>query len=84
VTKSLGGDRVEAWGRPSTARSLYLFSAGIFFRSSALAGFLLSDYVYLVPRILLPMKDSMILSPRTGPPCGKSRGEDALFLSFDD
>lgn len=25
--------------------------------------FLLSDYIYLVPRILLPMKDSMILSP---------------------
>jgi hypothetical protein len=25
--------------------------------------FLLSDYIYLVPRVLLPMKDSMILSP---------------------
>jgi len=28
--------------------------------------YLLSDYVYLVPRILLPMKDSMILSPDDG------------------
>jgi hypothetical protein len=28
--------------------------------------FLLSDYVYLVPRVLLPLKDSMILTPEEG------------------
>jgi len=59
-----GGDRVRGPGETvNGALSLTYFLREYSFGVLRWPAFLLSDYVYLVPRILLPMKDSMILSP---------------------
>jgi hypothetical protein len=64
VTKSLGEIAFEGLGETvNGALSLTYFLREYSFGVLRWPAFLLSDYVYLVPRILLPMKDSMILSP---------------------
>jgi hypothetical protein len=64
VTKSLGEIAFDGLGETlNGALSLTYFLREYSFGVLRWPAFLLSDYIYLVPRVLLPMKDSMILSP---------------------